>query len=97
MSDPVYEDFFGERFVLQPMHESIFFDSHGLPWRVCESDHPEACAFGPLYAARPLTGFNLNEVRERTYESEGWVWLAPQGERIGDGRPEYWVNDTYIP
>lgn len=82
--------------MLDPMHEYIFFDSHGCPWRVCNLSHPEAEAFGPAVAALRLTGFHYTDVAERTFESEDWTWLAPQGV-LANGRPEYWVGDTYIP
>jgi len=82
--------------MLDPIHEYVFFDSPGNPWRVCEVGHPEAEAFGPGVAARRLTGFHYNDVSSRTFESEDWTWLAPQGQ-LANGRPEYWVGDTYIP
>ena len=87
---------------MEPMHEYIFFDSHGNPWRSCPPTHPEAQAFGPMGSARPLTGFHYTDVAERTFVSgdEGWTYLAPQGEVVYGmlaGRPEYWVGDTYIP
>ena len=87
--------------MLEPMHEYIFFDSHGNPWRVCPPSHPEAEAFGPNGSARPLTGFHYTDVQASTFTAgDEWVWLHPQGivsYGMWAGRPEYWVNDQYIP
>lgn len=34
---------------------TVFFDSHGFAWLTCQPDEPNAAAFGPDGAARPVT------------------------------------------
>jgi hypothetical protein len=67
----------------------VFFDSHGCGWVTCPADHPEAVAFGPSGASRPVEVI-FADVRERTFVGDdGWCYLDGPGWDA-EGREAYY-------